>query len=687
MHILKTLTMLALCTVMLFPQKRAFRLDDLYKVKSIPAFSLSPSEKLVAYSVSTPNLKTGRSKTVLLMMNLREMVNDTVQTGTGTPYSFFWGTSDAEFYYMKTVEGYPQLFQYDFEAKEGKQLTDTKLGVGEPVLSPDGKTIAFMAETYPECAEDDSCNERIANAAADGPIQAYYANDLLFRHWTSYFEGKYNQIFTLDLASGTIKNVTPGPHNSPVFMLGGGVGYNFSQDSKYLCFASNRDKDQALSTNSDLWMLELATGKLVNITAENKAWDGTPTFSPDGSFLAFRKQITPRYESDRFRIAKFDLKTNQITTLTENFDNWVDDILFHPSTGDILFTAQEKGYRPIYRLNPSTGETKLVIGERSIDAFQSGKDFLLYTYRLNHKPSELYILDLNTKKESQLTNLNRELTDQVDLRPAESMWINGSQGTPIHCFVVKPHGFDPSKKYPVVINIHGGPQSQWQDAFRGDNQMYSGYGYIYVLPNTHGSTGYGQAFTAQISGDWGGRNLQDVMLITDSLSKLPYVDADRIGAMGWSYGGYAVNYLQATTKRFKCFASMMGLYNLTSFWGTTEELWFPEWDLKGTPYTSELYKKFSPSEYMTNFSTPTLIVTGEKDYRVSYTQSLEYFTALQRMGIDSRLIVFKNDGHWPAGLRSMPLYYNAHLEWFHKYLGGEPAPYDTETMRRNLAFE
>ncbi|MDP4197368.1 MAG: prolyl oligopeptidase family serine peptidase, partial [Bacteroidota bacterium] len=212
-------------------------------------------------------------------------------------------------------------------------------------------------------------------------------------------------------------------------------------------------------------------------------------------------------------------------------------------------------------------------------------------------------------------------------------------------------------------------------------------GYIVAFPNPHGSTGFGQAYTHEISGDFGGKVFVDLMKVTDALAKLPYVDKDRMGAMGWSYGGYMMNWFQGHTKKFKCLASMMSLYDLKSFFGSTEELWFPEYDLKGQPWNSKDYLKWDPSEFVKNFSTPTLVITGERDYRVPYTQSIEYFTALQKMGIDSRLIVFKNDGHWPSGIKSMPLYYNAHLDWFHKYLGGDPAPYDMTKMLRNQAFE
>jgi dipeptidyl aminopeptidase/acylaminoacyl peptidase len=272
----------------------------------------------------------------------------------------------------------------------------------------------------------------------------------------------------------------------------------------------------------------------------------------------------------------------------------------------------------------------------------------------------------------------------VEFRAAEEMWISSPTGRAIHTFIIKPHGFEPSKKYPLILNVHGGPQSQWADAFRGDWQMYPGY--VLAIPNPHGSTGYGQEFTLGISKDWGGKVYDDLMAVTDSLSRLPWVDEERMGAMGWSYGGYMMMWMEGHTNRFKALVSMMGVYDLKAKHGATEELWFPEYDLGGTPWESDLYEKWSPNRFVPAFKTPCLVITGEKDFRVPYTQSLEFFTDLQRMRVPSRLIVFKDDGHWPSHVKSMPLYYNAHLDWFHRYLGGPPAPYEMVKLLRNQVF-
>jgi dipeptidyl aminopeptidase/acylaminoacyl peptidase len=259
--------------------------------------------------------------------------------------------------------------------------------------------------------------------------------------------------------------------------------------------------------------------------------------------------------------------------------------------------------------------------------------------------------------------------------------VAGEDGYAIQVFVVTPHGFDPSRKYPLILNVHGGPQSQWADSYRGDWQVYPGKGYVVAFANPTGSTGCGQDYVDAISRDWGGRVYRDLMRVTDALAELPYVDAQRIGAMGWSYGGYMMMWMQGHTDRFRCQAAMMGVYDLPSFHGATEELWFPEHDLGGAPGESDDYERWSPSRHAASFRTPALVVTGERDYRVPYTQSLHYYTDLRRRDVPARLVVYPEAGHWP-GWREMLFYYNVHLDWFHRWLGGDPAPWDVNEHAR-----
>ena len=347
----------------------------------------------------------------------------------------------------------------------------------------------------------------------------------------------------------------------------------------------------------------------------------------------------------------------------------------------LFFQADHRGRTPIFRV-PAGGDTVTpALTDATIDAWElaDGGNRIVYARRSVGSPHELYSADLGGGDPRRLTRFNATLEAEVDLRPAEEMWVQGVGGKDVHVFVVKPHGFDPARRYPLILNVHGGPQSQWTDAYRGDWQVYPGAGYVVAFANPTGSTGYGQEFCDGIRGDWGGRVFDDLMRVTDALVELPYVDRDRIGAMGWSYGGYMMMWMQGHTDRFRCQAAMMGLYDLRSFYGATEELWFPEHDLFGAPWESEHYERWSPSNSVASFKTPALVISGELDYRVPYTQSLQYFTALQKKGVPSRLVVYPNAGHWP-GWREMFFYYNAHLDWFHRWLGGEKAPYEVLEM-------
>jgi dipeptidyl aminopeptidase/acylaminoacyl peptidase len=361
-----------------------------------------------------------------------------------------------------------------------------------------------------------------------------------------------------------------------------------------------------------------------------------------------------------------------------------------PDSRAVYFLVQEKGRTPLYKADVATGRITRVLADRSIRDFvvRPGGRGVVYARSAVGEPVEIWAAASDGRAPRRLTTFNQALEREVDIRPAEEMWVRGAAGRDIQVFVVKPHGFDPARKYPLILNVHGGPQMMWSDSFRGDWQVYPGAGYVVAFPNPHGSTGFGQEFTAAISRDWNGKVMADVLKVADHLAGLPYVDGERMGAMGWSWGGYAMMWLAGQPTRFKALAAMMGVYDLRSMHGATEELWFPQWDLGGTPWANpEGYERMNPSSRVSHFKTPCLVITGERDYRVPYTQSLHFFTDLQSQGVPSRLIVFKNDGHWPDNLKSMPVYYNAHLEWFERFLGGGPAPYDTEKMIRNSAFD
>ena len=674
--------LLFVCTS-LFAQKRAFTIEDLYKAKKVASPVVSPSGNKTAFTVTDYNLKEGKSNTDIYIL-YKDGATENISSKDVSETNPFW-SSDSELYFLEDS----QVYRFNFNNRKTEKVTDFAAGVSNPILSPDKKFIVFVSDVFPQCGADNFCNKNLLESSENGPVQAYMTNKLMFRHWTEYNGEKKTSLILYNIKSNYYQLLAQSELLSENFMLGGAVKFSISPDSKEVCYVLNPEPDIASSTNSDLMALHLATGKTANLTKDNKAWDGYPVYSPNGFFIAFKMQTTPGYESDRMRLAVYNRSTKSITVLTESFDYSINDFKWGEDSETLYFTADVEGYSPLYSINVHSQKITPLSGKQAVFDFDVAPDQnqVYYMASAVQKPWEIYRVNTSDNLIQQMTSFNQKLLDEVDVRPAEQMWVEGADGKKVHVFIVKPHNFDASKKYPLILNVHGGPQQQWMDSFRGDWQVYPGSGYIVAFPNPHGSSGYGQDYTAEISGDWGGKVYEDVMKVTDSLANLPYVDKDRIGAMGWSYGGYMMDWLQGHTKRFKCFVSMMGVYDLKSMWGATEELWFPNWDLKGQPWNSEDYQKFSPSNYPLNFSTPTLIITGEKDYRVPYTQSIQYFTTLQARGVDSRLIIFKNDGHWPNYVKSMPLYYNAHLEWFHKYLDGDPAPYDSHKLILNTQFE
>lgn len=672
--------------------KRAFTLADLYALKSVANPQISPDGTRIVFVSTQFNMEEGKADSNLFMIRsdgtgLRQLTYDPAEDSHPR-----WSPDGQTILFVSMRNEGSQVWLLPADGGEARQLTHISTGVSSPEWSPDGRKILFASDVFPECGADDACNKEIQEAMDKGPLHAHMTDRLLYRHWNFYKDGKRTHTLVLDIEAGEVTDVTPGDYDAPGFSISGSTASVFSPDGQEICFVSNHDAKEAESTNMDLWVVPIGGGSPINITAENPAWDGAPQYSPDGRYIAYLTQKIAGYESDRFRLAVYDRQTRKHRILTEDFNNWISEYVWSPDSRYIFFTAAVKTHYPLYRVDVKTGNLTPMDHPlldfamiRSIGIAPHGGWFV-FSHSSIGEPYELWRFDTDTKSLKRLTYFNKSIEDTVDIRPAESAWVKGADNTPIQVFIIKPHDFNPNRKYPAILNIHGGPQGMWADSFRGDWQVYPGAGYVVVLPNPRGSIGFGQEFTAAISKDWGGKVMKDIELVVNYMETLPYVDPERMGAMGWSWGGYAMMWLEGHTDRFKALVAMMGVYDLPSMYGSTEELWFPEWDLGGTPWDSDLYTKFSPSQYVANFKTPCLVITGERDYRVPYTQSLQFFTALQKRGVPSRLIIFTHDGHWPSHVKSMPFYYNAHLDWFHRYLGGAPPPYDMMKMWRNQAF-
>jgi len=671
-------------------ERRALTIADLYDLKDVVDPQYSPDGQRVAFTVTSHDLEKGESNSEIYLMNadgsgLRRMTRH-----DAADLHPRWSPDGASLLFVSTRRNGAQVWRIRADGGEAEQLTDFSMGVSEPIWTADGKHVIFFTEVFPECGADSACNEKLSKDMDEGVVQAHLADDLLYRHWSFWKDGKRFHTLIYDIDNQAYLDLTPGTLDFPYFMTGGAnAGLAVSPDGTEVCVATNPDPNHWETTNKDLYLAPTAGGPMKNITDDNEAFDGQPAYSPDGRYIAYLTMRIPTYEADLARLALYDRQSGEKKILTDHFDYWVHSLHWASDSKSVFFTAEYQGVNPLYRIDIQSGEIDDLLDFRSIDAFDISPDdeHIVVGRRSIGEPREIWSATLDGETKARLTTFNKAVEDEIDIRPPEELWIDSPTGRKIHTWVVKPHGFDPEQKYPFILNVHGGPQGMWWDSFRGDWQIYPGAGYVIAFPNPHGSSGYGQDFTHAISGDWQGKVYEDVMAVTDYMAAQPWVDESRMGAMGWSYGGYMMMWMAGHTDRFEAIASMMGLYNLPAMWGATEELWFPQYDLGGAPWESEPYVEHSPHNYADDFETPCLVITGERDYRVPYTQSLGFFSALQKKGVPSRLVVFENDGHWPSWTKSMPLYYNAHLEWFHEYLGGDPAPWSSQDLVRNRAFK
>ena len=496
-------------------------------------------------------------------------------------------------------------------------------------------------------------------------------------------------------------DLTPGDYDSPVFSLGGQDNYAFSPDGQEVCYTSNHDKVEATSTNNDLWIVPVHAGadassarpvQPKNITADNPASDSTPLYSPDGRWIAYRAQQRPGDESDRFRLMLYDRKTGEKKNLTEEFDRWVGTFTWAPSTRAIYFNSEENGEIPLFRVDLQTNVTRVMQGTFDDLTFASDRTTLLLTNMSVRFPNKIVgvnvsrVEDLSAKMFAKqpknvvgrlgaitdvlpvkIADPNDQLLAQISMSPFESFWFEGAYGEKVQGFLVKPPNFDPNKKYPLKFIVHGGPEvpegDEW--SYRWNPELFAANGYVIIMINFHGSPGYGQRFIDAINGDWGGAPFEDLMKGLDYAEKTyPFIDKDRECALGASYGGYAANWILGHTDRFKCIVTHDGMFNSTSAWGTTEELWFNEWEFKGTPYTNRaLYDKWSPHMYATNFKTPTLVVHGQLDYRLDVSEGFQLFTTLQRQNIPSKMLYFPDEGHWVLKPQNSQLWYKTVNDW------------------------
>lgn len=659
------------------PPKRAITFQDLISMHRLSDPQISPDGQWVAYNVATPDLETNRSVRNIWIVPIaggepRQL------TRSGSDERPRWSPDSQKIAFLSSRDAAPQVYEIGIEGGEARRVTNLSTGADNELWSPDGKWIAFVSSVYPGC-RDDACNAQRDTERERSKVKARIYEKLLFRHWNAWWDGKRSHLFVVPAEGGMPRDLTPGAdYDVPPFHLGGPEAIDFAPDSQEICFTANTDKDEALSTNGDLFTVPLTGACPPKRITTNPGNDWGPVYSPDGKSIAYRSQKQPGYESDLWRLMLYDRATGRSIEVAPKFDQWVESIAWSADSRTIYFNAQEEVEEPIFAVPAAGGQApKRVIAEGYNGEFAASRDgrTVVFTRTSLTMPAEILAAKADGSEARQLTHQNAAWLAELDLPAAEPFWFEGAARTKVEGLLVRPPHFDAAKKYPTLLLIHGGPQGAWEDAwgYRWNPQVMAAPGYVVVMINPRGSTGYGQRFVAEISRDWGGKVYEDLMRGVDAaVAKYPFIDGSRLAAAGGSYGGFMVDWIATHTGRFKCLISHAGSYDARSMYGSTEELWFEEWEYGGTPWSNaELYDKWSPEKNaaaLGKYKTPTLVIGGELDFRVPCTQDLEFFTALQREGVPSKLVIFPDEGHWVLKPQNSQLWYKTFLEWLARYL-------------------
>lgn len=656
-------------------EKKSLTFETLMQLKRAGNPVFSPDGKTIAFTITKPDFAENSFTSNIWLMdangkNLRQLTTAKVKD-----ISPQWSPDGRTIAFCSDRSGHDQIWLIDTGGGEAKQLTDICTGASNPIWSPDGNLIAFTSVVNYKCKDEES-QKRKQEEEKKNKVKAKAYDSLLYRHWDHFRNDKRSHLFVISTDfKGIPKDLTSeSQFDAPPIALGGKRDYAFSPDSKEICYTTNISPVLTLSTNNDIFTIPANGGTSKKIT-ENPANDNQPLYSPDGKFIAYRAQKIPGYESDRYRLILYNRNTKKIENLTENFDRTVEEVFWSPDSNLLYFTAPDMGFMSLYRMDAAGKKIEKLIDKSWNYSFSISKNRkkLLFVKESSKMPAEIRLSDNNGKNQIQISNLNKNVIDAVTpLNPAEEFTFTGAQGSKVHGFIIKPPQFNSSKKYPVIFLIHGGPQQMWGDTFgvSWNPQWFTSLGFVVVKINPRGSEGYGQKFTDEINKDWGGKPYIDLMNGVDYVtSHYPFTDKNRMVAMGASYGGYMVNWIAGHTDRFKCLVSIAGCYNLTAKYGSTDELWFPEWEMGGTPWTSkEQYEKWSPHNYAQNFKTPTLVISGQLDYRVPVTEGMQMFTSLQRLNVPSRFLYFPDEGHWISRPQNMKFYFDEIEKWLRQWI-------------------
>jgi dipeptidyl aminopeptidase/acylaminoacyl peptidase len=634
--------------------QRPITYDDLAAMQRVGAPALSPDGKWIVYDLTTTDLAANKRTPGLWLMRADGTGGREIVAGAGSPV---WSPDGKSIAYASGG----QLSVYDVATGKSRKLQELPGGTGTTKWLPDGSALLTVSDV--PIAEKPSAASK-----------ARIIDSLLYRHWTTWQEPVRAHILYVPLNGSATRDLTPGPYDAPPFAVGGGSEFDISPDGKELVFARNTDERPERSTNADLFLVPIAGGEARRITSRTGA-DTGPVYSPDGRWIAYRSQARAGFESDLWELWLYDREARTSKRILADFPNWVESVDWTPDSKAMFITAPLEGRNVIHEVTLD-GRTRLVHNAGYADAIEIAPDLKTLYFQMStlSRPADIYAMARDGKT-TRLTTHNDARLGKIAMAAYESITWEGAEKARVQGWLLKPPGFDPTKKYPAIVLIHGGPQGAWGESwsYRWNPQMFAARGYVVLMPNPRGSTGFGQQFVEEISRDWAGKVYTDIMNGVDRLAAQPYVDANRMGAAGASYGGYMVNWILGHSNRFKALVSHAGVYNLESMYGVTEELWFPEWEFGGPPWENEeLYARLSPHKYAKNFATPTLVSHGELDFRVPIGEGMQLFTALQRRGVPSRLLYFPDEGHWVLKPQNSKVWHETVLGWMDRWLKPNP---------------